>query len=234
MSNRVSVIIPTLNEEKYISTILSDLSQQTFAPHEVIVVDGNSRDQTTAAIRQFRKVKLLEKTPQVAEQRNSGAEEATGEVLIFLDADTHVTSSFIEKIVTEFEKKKLDIAIPRYTPINSIPLINGFFIFFNRLFYLFQKISPSGAGCGIIIKKEVFDSHGKFNREYTYDDIELIRRVSHKGKYGILPVTVYVSDRRFKKYGLVYMISLYSVLSLLFFFNQFKLANKVKYPFGNF
>ncbi|MFH1244651.1 MAG: glycosyltransferase, partial [bacterium] len=48
-----SLIIPALNEAKYLPLLLDDLSKQTFLDFEVIVVDGNSDDQTVAKAKSF-------------------------------------------------------------------------------------------------------------------------------------------------------------------------------------
>lgn len=230
----VSVLIPCLNEEKYISTILTDLSRQTRVADEIIVVDGYSSDTTQTIVSGFKGVQLFVHGPGVALQRNVAASHATGELLIFLDADTHITENFIESVIADFKQHTLDMAIPRYIPFQSKWSYELFFLFFNALFFLFQKILPSGAGCGVFIRRSVFEKYGGFNGSLTYDDIELIRRIGRRARFQIVPITVYVSDRRLRKYGLFHMIVLYFALSILFCLNQFKLANKIKYEFGRF
>lgn len=98
-----SVIIPTLNEEKFVGNLLESLAEQTYGDFEVIVVDGGSKDKTLMVVRRFAK-KLLKltimKSPRahVSYQRNLGAKKATGDWLIFMDADTIVLPTLLKEV----------------------------------------------------------------------------------------------------------------------------------------
>src|SRR5262245_5070331 len=81
---RVSVIVPTLNEERTIASTIQDLHRQ--GAREVIVVDGGSRDRTLALAGPLAS-RILQCPPGIAGQLNRGAREATGEVLLFHFAD---------------------------------------------------------------------------------------------------------------------------------------------------
>src|SRR5215208_7998971 len=108
MVSTLSVIVPTLNEERYVGALLSDVASQTRTPDEVLVVDAGSEDGTASVVRRFPSARLLEGEPPVARGRNLGGKSATGEVLIFLDADTRLPERFFENIVAEFERRRLD------------------------------------------------------------------------------------------------------------------------------
>ncbi|KKT87511.1 MAG: Cell wall biogenesis glycosyltransferase, partial [Candidatus Collierbacteria bacterium GW2011_GWD2_45_10] len=87
-----SVIIPALNEEKYLPLLLADLAKQTTRDFEVIIIDGNSKDKTVAKAKLFKnKLPLLtilsSPVRNVSVQRNQGATKATGRYLLFNDAD---------------------------------------------------------------------------------------------------------------------------------------------------
>jgi glycosyltransferase involved in cell wall biosynthesis len=228
---KISVIIPTLNEQEHLPLLLNDLHQQSHLPYEIIVVDAHSTDQTATKAQQFPNIKFVQTRPNVGHQRHLGAQTATGDILVFLDADTNLKSDTLEQIHVHFTKHKLDIACPFYIPHQSTIPISAVYFFFNALFFLTQKIFPSGAGSCIIVRNEMYRKYGGFDSQLTYDDIELIRRIGSKTKFAILPIKIYVSDRRFRKYGVLRMFGLYMLLSLLFCFNQFKLANKIKYQF---
>ena len=86
----LTVIIPTLNEERYVGALLSDVASQTRKANEVLVVDAGSTDGTMSVVRRFPSVKVLEGTPPVACGRHVGGRSATGDVLIFLDADVRL------------------------------------------------------------------------------------------------------------------------------------------------
>lgn len=96
---KLSIIIPTYNEQKYIEDCLKTLTVQTYSNYEIIVVDDGSTDKTLDKIKNF-KVKLLQqkhKGPALA--RNLGAKESIGEILVFLDADMIFAPDFLEKLV---------------------------------------------------------------------------------------------------------------------------------------
>src|SRR5689334_17693331 len=91
----VSVIVPTLNEERYLANTLQFLSA---VPHvEIIVVDGGSTDKTIEIARQFTEFVFLTH-PGRAQQMNFGAKHATGDVLLFLHADTMLLPGAIEMV----------------------------------------------------------------------------------------------------------------------------------------
>src|ERR1044071_10381571 len=91
----ISVILPVLNEERVIAISLQALL--SLMPHEVNVVDGGSTDRTRATCEQFG-VKVLTSEPSRARQMNCGAKEATGDVLLFLHADTKLPASALQDV----------------------------------------------------------------------------------------------------------------------------------------
>ena len=141
-----SVIIPTLNEERHVGALLSDVASQTRMPDEVLVVDAGSEDDTVAVARRFGFVRLLDGERPVARGRNLGGRSARGDVLIFLDTDTRLPERFFESFLAEFEGRSLDIACPQYVPYRSTPAIEGFHALFNLLTRAFQRTPPFGRG----------------------------------------------------------------------------------------
>lgn len=108
---KVSVIIPTFNEEKDIDECLESLNNQTFKNLEIIVVDDGSVDNTLEVLSTLKithpsfggkneKLKILkQKHRGPGEARNLGAKEAKGEILVFVDADMTFDKRFIEELV---------------------------------------------------------------------------------------------------------------------------------------
>lgn len=229
----VTVVIPTLNESVRIGDLLHDLRGQTLQPAEVIVVDGYSPDGTAEVARTHPVgVRVLQHGPHVAKQRNMGGYSATGDIIVFLDADVRLHSQFLERAVGEFERRKLDIACPWYVPHQSTMAIHAVYALFNATFYMLQKVLASGAGSCIIVRTAVLHVSRGFDPAVTFDDIDLIRHVSWRGRFGILHSAVRVSDRRFRKYGVVRMTAVYVLLSLFFAVGAFRAANMVTYEFG--
>lgn len=97
----ISVIIPAFNEEKYIEKTLKSVQSSAAeydGPVEIIVVDNNSTDKT-AQVAESMGVKVkFERRNQIARARNSGAENATGDYLVFVDADTLLEGDILNKV----------------------------------------------------------------------------------------------------------------------------------------
>jgi glycosyltransferase involved in cell wall biosynthesis len=230
--SRLSVIIPTLNEERHVGALLSDVALQTRLPDEVLVVDAGSEDDTVAVARKFAFVRLLDGEPPVARGRNLGGRSARGDVLVFLDADTRVPERFFENFLAELEGRSLDIACPKYVPYHSTLAIEGFHALFNLLTRAFQRLLPSGAGHCIAVRSEVFKESCGFDPGLKFDDIELIRRLSKGRRFGIVEEQVFVSDRRYQEQGTPRMILRYTLMALIFALGKFAWANRIDYEFG--
>ena len=96
----ISVIIPVYNEEVHIGRSLTSLSQQSYQPMEVIVVDDGSSDGTKEMVKNFKAVKCLSQDHKGAgAARNLGAASAKGEILMFVDADMEFEPSFAKELV---------------------------------------------------------------------------------------------------------------------------------------
>lgn len=106
---KISVVIPTYNEEKYIVKCLLCVAKQKVMPDEVIVVDNNSIDNTAALAKQFPFVRIVEeKTQGMIAARNAGFNAAQFEIIARCDADTQVPPNWTKRIVSHFSKKKID------------------------------------------------------------------------------------------------------------------------------
>lgn len=230
----ITVVIPTLHEEKYIGLLLRDLEKQTLRADEVIVVDARSKDQTQKVVKKFKNVQLLTTRAGVGHQRTLGGKKATGALLYFLDADVRLSPNFIEKTSQLITAQKLECACPRYQPLTTSIFVELIFRFFNFLFWFGQKHFPSGAGPCIIVKKKVFTALGGFTAGLLVDDLDFFYRAGTQYKFAQLPYPVFVSDRRFRKYGVFHTLKQYLQISWLFVSKQLPQTNKLKYIFGKF
>lgn len=107
-SRKLSVIIPARNEEKTLPLLLQDLKAQDVVPHEIIVVNDESEDDTASVARTFGvKVVSLRGKPSGWVGKSwacqSGAEAATGDSLLFLDADVRLAPDGLGRIVSAHE-----------------------------------------------------------------------------------------------------------------------------------
>lgn len=202
----LSIIIPTKNEEKYLPKLLESVRKQTFKDYEVIVADNSSKDKTKEmAIKYGCKVV---KGGLPGKARNEGARIAKGNVILFLDADTELkTKDFLEKATDEFEKRKLDVAVPLvYLRGNELDKL--YYDFWNKLTKLFQySLTPFGGGWCIFAKREMHNKIKGFDEKITLgEDSDYVQRMVMckllKVKFRVLKnVRIQVSTRRFKKEG---------------------------------
>src|SRR5579864_2007469 len=94
----VTAIITTKNEESRIENCLKSISNQTYKPVEIIVVDNNSTDRTKEIAKKHTG-KIYDKGPERSAQRNYGSKMAKGKFLLFLDADMQLQPGIIKECV---------------------------------------------------------------------------------------------------------------------------------------
>lgn len=112
---KASVIIPAYNAEKVIGNCLNALRSQTANPHEVIVVDDGSKDGTIEAARKFSGVRVItQKHRGPAAARNLGAKNASGDILLFTDADCVPEKAWIKSMLKPFADKMVSGAQGAY------------------------------------------------------------------------------------------------------------------------
>ncbi len=197
----LSIIIPTLNEEKHLAQLLKSIKKQDFKNYEVIIADAGSKDKTLEIAKRY-KCKIV-KGGSPAQGRNQGAKIAKGERLLFLDADVILPKKIFGKILKEFKKRKLKIASFFLLPSEKEKSSQFFFtLFYNFPIFLLEKIIPHAA-MGILIEKKLFKKLKGFDENIKLaEDHDLARRAKKLGKYGILKeAKLFVSSRRFKKEG---------------------------------
>lgn len=106
---KVSVIIPTYNEEKNIGECLKSLDCQTYRDMEVIIIDDGSADGTKEIIKTihcslFTVHLLCQQHKGPGEARNLGAKNAKGDILVFVDADMTFAPEFVERLVGPIDR----------------------------------------------------------------------------------------------------------------------------------
>ncbi len=225
----LSIIIPTLNEERYVGALLSDIATQTRRPDEVIVVDAGSKDATVEVVERFAFARVLDGEPPVACGRNLGGRSAVGDVLIFLDADARLPETFLEVFLAGFERRRLDVACPLYFPYRSTRAIEVFHVVFNLITRASQGVLPSGGGTCIAVRGEVFRASSGFDPSLKFDDIEAIRRLSRGRRFGIVEERLYLSDRRYREGGVARTMLQISLMGLFFIFGKYSWANHLDY-----
>jgi len=197
----LSIIIPTLNEEKHLPRLLKSIKRQNFNDYEIIVADASSEDKTVEIAKDYGCKVVKGGLP--ATGRNNGARIAKGELFLFLDADVVLLEKTFGRILKEFNQRKLDIATFCLLPSRDNKISKFLFTFFYNLPILFLGEVLPHAAMGILIRRDLFKQLKGFNEKIKLaEDHDLARRAKRLGKYGILKATkLLVSDRRFKRDG---------------------------------
>ncbi len=203
----VSIVIPTLNEEKNIVACLKALHAQEFTGTlEIIIADGNSEDKTVALAKPLADKIVIEKRRSIAFERQAGAAVARGKIVAFTDCDSLAPRDWVQKIHEAFERDPELSMI--YGPVfysdvsQQEQFLSTFFMpKFLRMMGIFGMHNPIGSN--IAIRREVFEKIGGFNTEYiTCEDLDLGKRAKTHGsmKY-VKNLHQFVSARRVRKWG---------------------------------
>lgn len=203
----ISVVIPAYNEEKSISSCLTALQlQKTYRSFEVIIVDNASTDQTVRIVNTFAKrlnVRIVsEKQKGRGAARARGFKEARGEMILSTDADSIVSSNWIESIATHLAKNS--VAVTGICQIIDCGVLTNTFINFlqpaSMQLYRLSKGYYWLNGFNFGIYKKIYEQSGGFNKDLTtQEDVELSMRVAKLGRIQFLSnLRVIVSGRRFK------------------------------------
>ncbi len=141
---KVSVIIPVRNEEDYIGNCLTDLTNQEEPADEIIVVNNGSTDKTVEIVKEFPVKLLYVKEPGIARTRALGFDEAKGDILGRIDADTKVPRNWIKKMRANFEAQTIDALTGPANfydaPLQPI-LFSKFFVSFMHLIQGFNTLN---------------------------------------------------------------------------------------------
>jgi rSAM/selenodomain-associated transferase 2/rSAM/selenodomain-associated transferase 1 len=191
----VSVIMPVLNEEEHILPSL----ERALEPGgvEVIVADGGSTDGTVDAARSLG-VRVLEAPRGRASQMNAGAAEASGEILLFLHADTLLPKGWEALVVAELEKPGTAAAAFQLGLTSrtwGLRIVEALANLRSRVFQM-----PYGDQA-ISMKSDLFRRVGGYRELPIMEDWDLIRRLRAHGSIRIAPSSVATSSRRWKAIG---------------------------------
>lgn len=217
-----SIIIPTLNEEKYLPKLLKDLSVQTFSNFEVIVVDGNSIDNTVKIAKSFSQklnISIITSPKRhVCTQRNLGAKHAKSKLLVFSDADNRLPKYFLQGLKYRWEASKADIITPYIEPDIKNAQNNAIAKAFN-LFLEAQKSIKTKAllEALVLFNSKSFHKIGGFNDKIDYaEGIDIMRKAEKLNltRQVIKDPSYSFSFRRFRKYGILNAIGRIANVSL--------------------
>ena len=206
----ISVIVPVLNEEKSIAATLQALAR--LQPYETIVVDGGSQDRTAEIAAEFG-VKVIPSERGRARQMNRGAREASGDVLLFLHADTRLPSTAFSDIAGA-------MGDPRYVGGHFDVELDGkhwLLPLVGRLISYRSRLSKVATGDQAqFARRAVFQRMGGFADIPLMEDIAFCRTLKRLGEVACLRSRVVTSARRWEVDGVWRTIFRMWTLKLLY------------------
>jgi len=233
-NNMLSIIIPTLNEENFLSRLLESIKRQDFSEHEIIVSDAGSKDKTVELAKNYN-VKIVE-GGLPAKGRNEGAKVAKGDLVLFLDADVVLPEDFLEKALKEFQKRNLDVAsfcLDSQSRKKGENFLYNFF--YNWPIIIFEKILSHGSQA-ILVKKEFFEKIKGFDESIKFaEDHNFVRRIKKVGRFGVIrSAKIISSPRRFEKDGWLLTYFRYIIAEIYMIFIGDIKRDIFKYEFGQY
>lgn len=209
---RISVIIPTYNEEKAIGPLVKHLlTHRNALLEEILVADGGSTDQTACTAQQAGALVIKSLHRGRAQQMNFAASQAKGNVLYFVHADTVPPASYlndIQQVVTG--GFAAGCYRSHFCSSNPLLRINSYFTRFNRF-------TCRGGDQTLFVTQTLFHRLGGYNRYYVVmEDFDLIRRIQQQAKFKIIPKSALVSARKYDDNN-YWMVSLANLLVLTMF-----------------
>jgi glycosyltransferase involved in cell wall biosynthesis len=182
---RLSIVIPAFNESRVIheclDSVASSLAGNKHAglTAEVIVVDNNSTDDTAQLARQAGARVVFEPVNQIGRARNTGAAAATGEWLLFLDADSRLSRELLADILAMIEQGT-NVGCGSTLSMRDLPWwARGIFLLWRSMSIIFRW----AAGALIVCRHDAFKDVGGFPLDiYALEEIELSKRLKKWGR----------------------------------------------------
>lgn len=209
----ISIIFPTLNEEKVIGKSLQALKSGLTTPYELVVSDGGSIDKTVEIARKWADRIVVHSGPgrqTIAAGRNQGAAVARGKYLVFMDADSRIDDPnlFFARALKQFEEHPKLVALTvmvRVYPENETFVDRLVFDLLSLVIRLLNNVFHRGESTGEfqMIRKDSFDKLRGFRSNLvTREDADMFLRLSRAGRTRLDPkLRIYHSGRRAHKLG---------------------------------
>jgi glycosyltransferase involved in cell wall biosynthesis len=226
INTKVSFIIPALNEEHRIASLIDDINLLgTDYNYEIIVADGNSTDKTVEIAEKMGAIVIKESkdAPKtIANGRNTGASIATGEIYIFCDADTVIRdpAAFLSEVFSVFTDEEIIGGAPKLSifPEETILKDKIFHYLFNRIVrFSFSTKGPICGGQCQIVRERSFRIVNGYNINIVHgEDSDFFKRLRKIGKLHFFTnLVVYESPRRYRQFGYILLL-MQGVYSLIY------------------
>jgi rSAM/selenodomain-associated transferase 2 len=210
----ISVIIPALNEEDNIRRCIEGVLNEG-CDCEIIVADGGSKDKTAKSAKSFPGVSFIQSQRGRGIQMNTGASAASGDILLFLHADTILEKGWAAELISVLEDNSISGGAFTFS-IQSL-------LWKYRLVEAWVKLRcrlcslPYGDQA-IFVRKSAFDIIGGYKSIPVMEDVDFIGRVKKLGTIVILNKKAITSERRWSKKGLIKTAATNQLIMLLYKF----------------
>jgi rSAM/selenodomain-associated transferase 2 len=213
VSRQLTIVVPSLGEAAGIAAALQALAPLRRAGHEVIVVDAG--DDGTVDLARSRADQVLRSPPGRARQMNRGAAAASGDVLVFLHADTRLPPGADGTILQGLAASgrswgRFDVRLSGRGPALRV---------IERLMSWRSRLTGIATGDqAIFVARELFEAVGGFPEIALMEDVALSRRLKREGPPLCLREAVVTSSRRWERHGVLRTVLLMWWLRLRYFF----------------
>ncbi len=230
----LSIVIPTKNEEIQLPILLASIRAQTIQPDEIIVADAKSTDDTRKIAKKFGAMVIDGGMPAVG--RNLGAAKATGDILLFLDADVELRDpTFLEKSIAEFNERNLGLATCDVFPLSDAYLDHFLHTAYNKYVRAWGSVFPHAPGFCMFVRRALHNQLGGFDESITFcEDHDYAQRFKAVGTFGFLKsIKIPVSIRRLDRDGRMKIVMKYLMAELHIAFVGPIKHKRFNYTFGH-
>ena len=208
---KISIIIPAYHEAAGIKKLITHLRNTSEEKHvqDIIVVDGDSSDNTAQKAREAGATVLASSRRQRAYQMNLGAGIARGDIFYFLHADSFPPDGFDRPIINSVHKGYLAGCF-RMRFDTKHPLLK-----FSEWFTRLNHILCRGGDQSLFITRDLFEKTGGFNEEFqVMEDIEIIQHIKKHTSFKIIPRALITSARKYEINGYFRLQFLFALIHL--------------------
>jgi rSAM/selenodomain-associated transferase 2 len=210
-SGVISVVVPTLDEASSLARTL--VTARRRGVRDIVVADGDSRDATREVAAPLADTVVVTARGRAA-QMNAGAAAARGDVLLFLHADTRLPDDFADAIAAALAAP--DVVAGFFAVVLDAP--GWRYRLTERLISGRSRLTGVATGDQAnFVRRDVFEALGGFASLPLMEDIELIRRLKHRGRVAALPQAVLTSARRWQRRGFWRTVLLMWTLRLAYY-----------------
>jgi rSAM/selenodomain-associated transferase 2/rSAM/selenodomain-associated transferase 1 len=192
----LSVIIPTLNEEKNVQQAIRGARRDWV---ECVVVDGGSTDRT-ASLAQRSGARVCSSPPGRALQQNRGAEIAQGKVFLFLHADTALPEDYMSQVFETLMGRSIVMGAFGFRTDMEHPMMKGIETLAN---FRSRVLGLPYGDQGLFIRGSVFRRVRGYPEVPLAEDLFFVRKMARLGRIGIAPGHVVTSARKWRRMGLM-------------------------------